>query len=857
MKFTGVSLLVAYFAALATTISANAGERRNNLIVILTDQQRYDTIRFVQEERGLPEQSRIKTPNLDRIAKEGAYFRNAYTHCAVCGPARASLMTGHTIENTGIRTNRLSQDENLPGSDAEIKLRSLRTYDSILVEDHGYVAEYYGKWHIPNAMGYIYRNDVRRGGGLKSWFGKYSDDGTKHYSWGMSEWYRMWLEGQPNSTVAAGPTEEGDQINTFSRHFYDPDPLDELFGLETGVDIEVKQPDRHGMNRLQDGLSITTQQAIETIDALERLAQGDRPFSLHLSLHSPHAPMIPTKKYYDMYNPDDMAVPASLKDEMDNSAYSSLMSQRLPGYDDPEKVQRWTANYFGLITEVDDWMGVLLDKMDELGITENTLLAFSADHGEMMGGHGMREKNNFYEESSHIPLLLRMPGTIPAGTVIDDPVSHLDLHNTFLDYSVGRTDYKSDGTSLRQKVEGTFVADSFVVTMWNWTDITDGYRPSRDPAFMIRKGGWKLILSCLAGSSNLDMLYNLDEDPSEMNNLIGKNGDTAQDEVIGKAEHLKALLFKSLKESSHPTADEVFRRRTWRSLSFWIGDSILNFRDTVVGTGIRVEYLFLGTPSGRIVSVSLDGEHASKCGLMLDSQYALLDGVGFSVIAVKFFATVDSDVDSTTTTIVVRLDTGEEKTVVLVPPQLIQTTANSTSTAEDDTSFASSLEFTLNPNDLPTSEPTSHPSAYPTQTKIPTASPTSYDPCSSPSELGPGDKLYAGEQPSFICSPNGYYRFGVAPDGDLSLWHGSSKVWSAGTCCTGSNTYAMMQKGDGNLVVYTFIEEDSEDEVLTPLWASRTTGNTNAVVTMDDDGKARIRSSIDRSNIIWETDISS
>lgn len=93
MKFT-VSLLVAYLAVLAITATANTGERRNNLIVILTDQQRYDTIRLVQEERGLPEQSRIKTPNLDRIAKEGAYFRNAYTHCAVCVPARASLLTG-------------------------------------------------------------------------------------------------------------------------------------------------------------------------------------------------------------------------------------------------------------------------------------------------------------------------------------------------------------------------------------------------------------------------------------------------------------------------------------------------------------------------------------------------------------------------------------------------------------------------------------------------------------------------------------------------------------------------------------------------------------------------------------------
>jgi len=72
----------------------NQNDNRNNLIVVLTDQQRWNTLRLVQEELGVPEKARINTPNLDRIARQGAYFRNAYTHCAVCGPARASLLTG-------------------------------------------------------------------------------------------------------------------------------------------------------------------------------------------------------------------------------------------------------------------------------------------------------------------------------------------------------------------------------------------------------------------------------------------------------------------------------------------------------------------------------------------------------------------------------------------------------------------------------------------------------------------------------------------------------------------------------------------------------------------------------------------
>jgi arylsulfatase A-like enzyme len=87
-----------------------------------------------------------------------------------------------------------------------------------------------------------------------------------------------------------------------------------------------------------------------------------------------------------MHNPDDMEVPISLNDAMENTAYSNKGTPE--GYDDPTKVKRWTASYFGLISEVDEWVGKILDKLDELGIAENTLLAFSSDHGEMLGGHG-------------------------------------------------------------------------------------------------------------------------------------------------------------------------------------------------------------------------------------------------------------------------------------------------------------------------------------------------------------------------------------------------------------------------------------------------------------------------------------
>lgn len=741
----------------------------------------------------------------------------------------------------------MAKDENLPGSDAELKLANLMTYDEILVKDHDYVAEYYGKWHLPNSKGFIYDNDVRRGSGALNWFNKYNEDGSKHLAQGMTEWYRQWLSAQPNATLASKQNEIGDQRNTFSTYFYDPDPLDTRFGLDEDVGRDgVKQPDQHGQNRLPDGLSITAHQASEAIEALERLAAGNKPFSLHLSLHSPHAPMIPTRRYYEAYNPDDMIVPESLTDDMSNSAYTN---DRLPdGYDDPAKVQRWTANYFGLITEIDEWIGRLLDKMDELGIADNTLLAFSSDHGEMLGAHAMREKNNFYEESSRVPLLLRMPGTIPPGIIVDDPVSHLDLHTTFLDYSIcgiGGSGY--DGMSLRNYIEGgTESRDAFVVTQWNSTDVINGYRSSRDPAFMIRKGPWKLILSCLGSDHQPDMLFNLDEDPSETNNLLGLNADTASDSVIGKAEHLKAMLFKYLVDGKHPAAPAVQQRRTWRELPFWLESSSIAFRDLLTD-GTRTESLYFGTKFGEAISVSVVGSDG-HFSLRLNSQY-LHENAGFALVEVRF-AKIHEDLPKENSTLIVQIGTRAEEVVNLSPPTRIIGSTNII--ANVDESFVDQLYFTASTsNNSPTESPST---LHPTTSLAPSSAPTELPPCTNdlPSQLLPGDKLFSDQMPRFICSPNGQYRFGLALNGNLSVWYGSKVIWSASTCCKGSGTYLNMQR-DGNMVVYTYNEgDDSEDAFETAIFSSETYDNANAFLTLDNDGRVRIRSPDDPNQILWE-----
>ena len=183
-------------------------------------------------------------------------------------------------------------------------------------------------------------------------------------------------------------------------------------------------------------------------------------------------------------------------------------------------------------------MGQILDKLDELGLAENTLVIFTSDHGEMLGAHGMREKNVFYEESSHIPLLLRMPGDIPAGPVVDGYVSLVDLFPTILDY-LDIPQHDSDRASLRDLMEGRETTHGdYVVTEWD-------YRGDVSPNYMVVADGWKLMIPYTESSQVINALYDLNTDPHEVNNLLGKNPTSS--EYLERAERLRRYLLNGLK----------------------------------------------------------------------------------------------------------------------------------------------------------------------------------------------------------------------------------------------------------------------------------------------------------------------
>jgi len=490
--------------------------QKKNLLIIMTDQQRYDAL-------GIAGNTVLQTPNLDRLARSGAYFKNAYTPCAVCAPARASILTGYTVENTGVYSNDITYDYKGEG------VMTMPTFDEILSQN-GYRCEYYGKWHTITSKGDVYQNPV-----------KYTSGGKYIFGSGGAAWtYREYLSENQAPVVQ----KDNEFIESVSKFPYIPDPIDKYYGMtQSELDaqgIKHDQSDQHGQLLVETENTETAFEAKEAIKAIERLK--DQAFSITCSFHFPHPSMTPAKPYYGMYPPENLysQISASINDKMENSPYINANS-RLDDteYADPNKITYMISNYYGLIKEIDDWVGKILDKLDEHELTDNTMIIFVSDHGEMLGAHGMNSKNIFLDESARIPLIISSPGDIQPGTTVDGYVSNIDLFATILDY-LDVPEHVSDGKSLRGLIEGTdTIHGKYVVTEWDRDNISN---------YMVIKDGWKLIIPYTIQSEVINTMYDLNTDPHEMNNLLGSNPDRVQ--YQNKAEELRACLLEWLAEKN-------------------------------------------------------------------------------------------------------------------------------------------------------------------------------------------------------------------------------------------------------------------------------------------------------------------
>ncbi|MGB0371163.1 MAG: sulfatase-like hydrolase/transferase [Opitutales bacterium] len=481
MKYFSPSSIILFLCVLGICTSLFS-QQKPNLLFIMTDQHRFDALSIAGNET-------VKTPNLDRIAKEGVFFENAYTANPVCVPARASFLTGLSPVASKVEGNGDYENPDIP---------RVPTFDSVLAEN-GYAAEYYGKWHTPYQFAECYDNKVKAVGPIGNRIGA-----------AQIREYQRWLY---NKGVKPKEPGEGQLFSNRNQRPYTPIPLDVNYenaqqSTDEKMKIRAKQHYQYGRIDLPANVSYAAYTAEETLEALDRLA--GKPFTLTASFDPPHPPMILQEPYYSMYDPADIPVPECITDLMTDSPYKKKAAEPLQKrYRNAEHIQHMRSIYYGMITEVDDWVGKILDKLDTLGIAENTLIIFTADHGEMLGDHGMNSKVMFYEGAVHIPLLMRFPQEVSAGTVVSDPVSALDVFSTILDY-MDMPIPPSNGISLRPFIEGNAPEHDVI-----------SYSLGRDvPNYMIRHQNLKLLLGQDANYRGVDALYDLEADPLEMRNPI-------------------------------------------------------------------------------------------------------------------------------------------------------------------------------------------------------------------------------------------------------------------------------------------------------------------------------------------------
>jgi arylsulfatase A-like enzyme len=404
---------------------------------------------------------------------------------------------------------------------------------------NGYTCEYYGKWHSPESKAYVYANRPITCAGM-----------TSHpvLGLGMKGYYMNFWKSELN--ISTAPTQSGALTGAPGGLNYLPDALDARVidpTLTSTVDYQ-----NFGRTLIDARATESAMDAKHTIDAIER--NKARRFSIHCSFGPPHPPFVVSAPYYGSINPTNLPYPQNYFVNSSSSAYYNASELNSPyftysiakmgAYQNPATFRIFVARYYEMVKEIDDKLGEILKKLDDEGLTNKTMIIFCGDHGEMMGSHGMNSKNNFYDESARVPLIIRYPAKIAAGKKVHVPVNLIDVRPTIEDY-FNLTATKVDGKTLRPFIEDTYNRNVTYFAVSEWYN-------DKIPGFMVRTDNHKLMIAHTAEAKNtaIDGFYNLQTDSLERINILKLP--TIPQVEKNKAQELKVLLVKWLKNVNSP-----------------------------------------------------------------------------------------------------------------------------------------------------------------------------------------------------------------------------------------------------------------------------------------------------------------
>ena len=401
----------------------------------------------------------VKTPHLDRLAREGITFTTAYSSSPLCVPARAALMSGRYVSRIGVYDNASVLHSEIPTFAHHLRAA-------------GYETTLSGKMHFVGA-------DQLHGFERRLTADIYPADFA---------WTPQWEGGNtlnPRGTPKA------------------------RMALEARVAANPSQM-QYDDNAQQKALAFLR-------DRPSGASASQRPFLLCVSFSDPHGPYVVPQELWDLYEgvpitlpevPADMAPHQSTMDQWVNKFNGlGLVDMR-----DRKALYRLRRTYYGQVSYVDRKLGELLDCLKARNELTNTVVLFTSDHGDMLAERLMVEKRTFYEWGARVPLIAWSPSRWKGGRTSPEPVSLIDIFPTLSEIAGAAAPIEIDGRSFLNLLEGRpdTGAPRVAISEYHGEGVLA-------PCFMIREGDFKYVH--VTGAE--DQLFNLRDDPGEWKNLAG------------------------------------------------------------------------------------------------------------------------------------------------------------------------------------------------------------------------------------------------------------------------------------------------------------------------------------------------
>lgn len=397
----------------------------------------------------------VKSPHIDALAEKGVVFNNSYTNFPLCVPSRASFMAGRYANAMEVWDN---------ATDFSCSTPTIAHY----LRSRDYSATLCGKMHFigPDQMHGFEQRLV-------------TDVYPSNFAWTPD-----WTEGPHNR----------------------PTGINMRAVVDSGTCVRSLQID------YDDEVEFFAHQKLYD---LVRFSEN-QPFFLMVSFTHPHSPFITKQEFWDRYNHDDITLPRVPTIPLDEQDEMSRWLHYAHGGDLDEVTDEHVLNarhaYYGMVSYCDDKVGRILGTLDEVGLTDDTVVIFTSDHGEMLGERGGWYKQYFYEWSSRVPLIVSCPDRFKPGRR-DECVSLADILPTTMDMASDGAEWEPvealDGNSLLPLLLGDDPG-------WDNTVISEYTGEGTcAPCRMIRTDNHKLIYT----HGHPDLLYDLQADPDELNNL--------------------------------------------------------------------------------------------------------------------------------------------------------------------------------------------------------------------------------------------------------------------------------------------------------------------------------------------------